>query len=82
MKPKMKNDATRKQREINEVEWRNKSNWKLFAFYYCENDTRVWVPKSPKWCGWTLNFAKKQSYFWLFVLLIVPIAFVVCALSK
>jgi uncharacterized membrane protein len=70
------------QREINEIEWLDKSNWKWSLFYCCATDTRVWVPKKPKWCGWTLNFAKKQSYLWLFVLLIVPIAIIILASPK
>ena len=67
------------QKEINELEWKNKTNWKWGSFYYCDKDTRVWVYKKPKWCGWTLNFAKKQSYLWLFILLIVPILIVIFA---
>jgi len=62
------------QNEINEKEWERQTNWKYFLFYYSEEDTRVWVPKKPKWMGWTLNFAKKQSYIWSFVLLFIPIA--------
>ena len=68
------------QKDINEAEWLNKNNWKLYLFYYCVKDSRIWVPKKPKWCGWTLNFAKNQSYIWLFFLLIVPIIIVIFAL--
>ena len=64
------------QNEKNEKEWKNSDNWKWYTFYHCEKDSRVWVPKRPKWCGWTLNFAKKQSYIWLLLLLIIPIIIV------
>jgi uncharacterized membrane protein len=70
-----------KQSEINEAEWRDKNNWRWYLFYYCAEDSRVWVPKKPKWCGWTLNFAKKQSYVWLFALLIIPVAIILFQLN-
>jgi len=65
------------QKEINESEWSNKNNWKWASFYSSDVDTRVWVPKRPRWTGWTLNFAKSQSYVWLFLLLVVPTVFVI-----
>ncbi len=59
------------QDEINLQEWKNKENWKWRGIYNSQKDTRIWVPKKPKWMGWTLNFAKKQSFYWLFALLIL-----------
>ncbi len=71
-----------RQEELNEQEWRNPNNWKLFSIYYSEYDSRVWVPKRIKWMGWTLNFAKKQSYIWLFVLIVVPMIIVLFVASR
>ena len=66
------------QDEINSQEWENKENWKWGSFYNSKKDTRVWVYKKHKWMGWTLNFSKKQSYYWLFSLLIfLPIALLI-----
>ncbi len=59
------------QNEINLQEWENKENWKWGQFYNSKKDSRIWIPKKPKWMGWTLNFSKKQSYCWLFSLLIL-----------
>ena len=71
------------QKEKNEQEWNRKENWKWRVFYHCREDSRVWVPKKPKWCGWTLNFAHGRSYVWLLVLLSLPvlIAIVICSLA-
>ena len=64
------------QKDLNEMEWSDKINWKWGIFYYSHNDTRVWAPKKPKWCGWTLNFAKKQSYLWLLFIALLPVVVV------
>ena len=69
------------QTEINESEWNSSENWKWRSFYFSDIDTRVWVPKKPRWAGWTLNFAKKQSYLWLFFLLVVPLGIVIVILG-
>ena len=53
------------QREINENEWKNEINWvgpKWYKFYYSSiKDTRLWVPKKPKWVGWTINYGHKYG---------------------
>lgn len=59
------------QAEINEREWADTSNW-TFGVYNAPRDTRVWVPKPVRWTGWTVNFAHRMAYVWLFVLLGVP----------
>lgn len=64
------------QNEINLQEWKNPSNWKWDSFYNSKKDSRVWVYKKIKWMGWTLNFAKKQSYAWLFFLLFIPVVII------
>lgn len=40
-------------------------NYKWRFFYYNLNDERVFVPKKIASLGITLNFAKKESYFFL-----------------
>ncbi len=65
------------QDEINDREWRDESNWtrSLLPRYASERDTRVWVPKRNPAMGWTLNFARPASLFWLaLVVLSIPLA--------
>ena len=45
------------QKEINTAEWRNPENWSG-GFYFSKKDSRVWVPKSILWMGWTLNIGQ------------------------
>ncbi len=58
------------QKEINEKEWANPKSCKWYLIYYSKKDTRIWVPKKPRWCGWTLNFARKKSYLYLALLIL------------
>jgi uncharacterized membrane protein len=44
-------------------------NWKLGIFYFNSADHRFFLPKRLKKMGWTLNFARWQS--WLILLLTV-----------
>jgi uncharacterized membrane protein len=55
------------QQEINEQEWKNPNNWSesLVGFYFSKRDSRVWVPKSIPWMGWTLNLAKPAGARWM-----------------
>ena len=48
-------------------------NYKFGMFYYNKNDYRTVVPKRNKLLGWTLNFAKPASYFFLLVLIAVVV---------
>jgi uncharacterized membrane protein len=49
-----------KQDDINEMEWRNPSNWTWrgpLGLYASKRDTRLIVPKATPMMGWTLNVA-------------------------
>ena len=46
-------------------------NYKWKSFYFNRKDPRILVPKRMRLLGWTLNFAHKESYAWLIVLLVV-----------
>lgn len=67
---------------INNQEWENPKNWKWNEFYSSDKDTRTWVPKKPKWMGWTLNFAKKQSYIYASIILLIPVVISIWVLLK
>ena len=50
-----------------------------WGVYYCPEDPRVIVPRSQKWAGWTVNFARPSALPVLLamgVLVIVPMAYV------
>ena len=58
-----------KQDDINEMEWRNPSNWTWrgpLGLYASKRDTRLIVPKAAPMMGWTLNFAHPG---WIYVAL-------------
>ena len=57
------------QKEINEKEWQNETNWKWFG-YSSSRDTRFLVPRKPKWLGWTYNFGHSK-YGRLYLILCV-----------
>lgn len=52
----------------------------LGFLYFNKEDKRVIVPKVNKMLGWTLNFARVQTY--LIIALIVIVAIVSANLSK
>jgi len=56
------------QQEINELEWRDPTNWR-WGIYSCQRDTRVWVSKPIPWMGWTLNFSHRAAWWWMAALL-------------
>ncbi|HEY0174915.1 MAG TPA: DUF5808 domain-containing protein [Pedobacter sp.] len=45
-------------------------NYKWGIFYFNQNDPRIIVPKRIKFQGWTLNFAKHESY-WIVIMIFV-----------
>jgi uncharacterized membrane protein len=51
--------------------WKDPRNRKWGIFYYCKADTRVIVPKHPKWMGWTVNAARPNA---------IPVALLLVAL--
>jgi uncharacterized membrane protein len=56
------------------TEWENPANWRggLLGLYVAPRDPRTWVHKKYGY-GWTLNFAHRRSWYWLFGLLGLPI---------
>jgi uncharacterized membrane protein len=54
---------------INRAEWKNPDNWSG-GFYFSKKDSRVWVPKSIPWMGWTLNIGTTAGACWLLGLVI------------
>lgn len=53
--------------------WKDPLNrkWGKWGVYYCKADPRVIVPKSPKWMGWTINFARTSAIPVLLLLLAI-----------
>ena len=49
----------------------DQANYKWNAFYVNRKDPRILVPKRMRFLGWTLNFAHKESYLAILLLLIV-----------
>lgn len=65
------------QNEINQAEWENPDNWSM-GIYFSKKDSRVWVPKSVPWMGWTVNVGQKGGAVWLLSFLIgLPILIVI-----
>jgi uncharacterized membrane protein len=58
----------------------NENNYKWGIFYFNRLDSRTIVPKRNKYFGWTLNFARPQSY--LFLLFLVAIAVLMTFLPR
>jgi uncharacterized membrane protein len=46
------------------------TNWKLGIFYYNKADDRMLLPKRTKLMGWTLNFARWQTWIIMAMLII------------
>ncbi|HRX11811.1 MAG TPA: DUF5808 domain-containing protein [Draconibacterium sp.] len=40
----------------------NQENYKWGFIYFDPKDSRVIVPKSVQWLGWTFNFARPETY--------------------
>jgi uncharacterized membrane protein len=51
---------------------RDPKNWKLGMFYFCNEDPRIMLPKRIPMLGWTVNFARWQS--WLLIAAIIGFA--------
>lgn len=49
------------------------ANYKWSVFYFNRNDRRIWVPKRTRFLGWTLNFARVES--WILVVSFLGLAF-------
>lgn len=59
---------------MNEFDKQNNDLWKWGVFYYNPNDPSIWVEKRIG-IGWTLNFAHSRSYFFIALILAVPMVF-------
>jgi uncharacterized membrane protein len=71
-------EATMTQDEINEKEWGNPDNWAGPGFYFSKRDSRVWVPKSIPWMGWTLNIARPMGAYLLLAFIIgIPLFIII-----
>jgi uncharacterized membrane protein len=63
-----------KENNIEEENWqKDERNWKWGIFYYNPADPRIMPPKRIKQMGWTLNFAHKQAWFILLLILFIPL---------
>lgn len=51
----------------------NIENYKLGIFYFNKTDKRIIVQKRLKWAGWTLNFARFESYLIIIFILSIPV---------
>ena len=61
----------------NDQEWSRPENWTgWLGSYRSERDTRLWVPKRNPAMGWTLNFARRGSYWTMVGLSAVPLGMV------
>lgn len=47
------------------------NNYKWNVFYFNREDRRIIVPKRTRFLGWTINFARPESYLLLFVVLLL-----------
>jgi uncharacterized membrane protein len=68
-----------KQDDINEMEWRNPSNWTWrgpLGLYASKRDTRLIVPKATPMMGWTLNFAHPGWIYVVAAIVVLPLIFV------
>ena len=49
----------------------NPENYKLGIFYYNKSDSRILVPKMISKTGWTLNFARPETYIIIAVFVVL-----------
>ncbi len=69
------------QDEINEKEWGNPDNWSGPGFYFSKKDSRVWVPKSIPWMGWTLNLGHPTGAYLLLASIIgIPLLIILISI--
>lgn len=67
---------------MNDQHWKNEKNWGagLCGFYFCKEDTRLWVPKKNPVMGVTINLGHPKGGFTLISLFLIPIFFLVAGL--
>lgn len=66
---------------MNEFDRQNNDLWKWGIVYFNPNDPSVWVEKRFG-IGWTLNFAHKESWFIIMIILAIPVAFLIFAIFR
>ncbi len=66
---------------MNEFDRQNNDLWKWGIVYYNPNDPSVCVEKRFG-IGWTLNFAHKESWFIIMMILAIPVAFLIFAIFR
>lgn len=66
---------------MNEFDRQNNDLWKWGIVYYNPNDPSVWVEKRFG-IGWTLNFAHKESWFIIMIILAIPVVFLIFAIFR
>ena len=54
----------------------NDEFWRWGIMYNNSNDLAIWAEKRAG-LGWTLNFAHKESWFIIIMILAIPVAFLV-----
>ena len=57
---------------LNRIE-KNPEHYKWGIFYFNPDDTRIIVPKTAQWMGWTLNFANLWSYVILGIFIVIAV---------
>jgi len=60
--------ATESRKERNERAWKNPDNWigpRWLGFYKSAEDSRLFVPKSIRFTGWTLNIGHASARWFL-----------------
>ncbi len=65
-------------------EWHNPSNWRggILGLYYAPADPRIVVRKQWHPGGWTFNFARRASWFWLGAILLSAAAVIAWEASR
>jgi uncharacterized membrane protein len=54
--------------------WHNDpDNWTWGIIYHNKHDKRIIVPKKIRWMGMTLNFAHPEAYWWMGLILLLPV---------
>jgi uncharacterized membrane protein len=59
---------------MNDFNRQNDEFWKWGIIYFNPSDPSIWIEKRIG-IGWTLNFAHKESWFIMMMILAIPVAF-------
>ena len=65
-------DMTNEEWAAAQAEWQSSSNWH-YGIYYAPRDPHVWVRKQRVEFGWTLNMARRASWYWAAAILGTPL---------